>query len=769
MKTMTKTFSKNVLRTLLLVLSICFVNAAWAYKASFTYTTGSSGQITCTSTSTGTTANTIYYWQAGDGSNASSGTGLTTFNHTYAYNGTYSVFLQITDSLTSQTDYTFDTITITTAATCSIVASFTDSIGANGTVYFTSTSTGLPSGGVQYNWVPMDGSGNSGTSSSYVHRFVNNGTYTVYLSVTDSTGECYNDDTVNVTITNATGCGLLASFTYSIGLNGHVTFTNTSSTSGSVEYTWNPGDGSGFGNNSAYSHIYLANGTYTVSLALNEDSSTCHSSDTVVINITNVTVPCTLAASYTYSIGAHGVVSFTSTSTGTNSATQYYWNFGDGSGTNLLTSAPTHTYIIQGNYTAWLVVKDTGTAYCADSTLASLKVTTADSNSCNLKANFTYTIGLNGHVTFSNTSTGSYSSLYSVWNPGDGSGTSGPTSSLSYNHTYIANGTYYVNLLIQNANAFDSTTFHDSTVCIDSITIPITISNVTTPCTLSANFIAINDTALGEITVINTSTGTNSGTQYYWGQGPTDSSTAILGNDTMMFNYTSNGTYYIKLVVKNVDSAFCVDSITLPIYISNRDSLHASYTSTYLGDTIGLGYMYQFMSTSTGVNGNTWYLWNPGDTTAADSGIGMNYYSHNYKYPGVHTVTLSIWFASYPKIKPHGTMGYTRYDFSSYSQNIYISSPQGIATITDAAAGMNIYPTPNTGQFKMVVNNVSDGNADVEIINVLGETMYKGTMQVSNGKLQQDINLQNAPNGSYFVRVITAGKVYVGRTVISNK
>jgi PKD repeat protein len=559
-----------------------------------------------------------------------------------------------------------------------------------------------------------------------------------------------------------------ANFIYKLGVNGQASFTSTSTWTGSgAQLFWNPGDGSGSGYGNTYSHTYIANGTYYVALYLNVDSSICTSADTVPVVITNVTTPCTLAASYTYSIGANGVVSFTSTSTGTNSATKYYWDFGDGSGKNLLTSTPTHTYSIQGVYNVWLVIMDTGTAYCADSTMQNINVTTADSNTCGLHAHFTYSIGANGHVTFTNTSTGSTSNMVSTWNPGDASGTT-TTTATTYSHIYTSNGTYNVNLLSQIYYNYDTITGYDTVYCSDSLSIPITISNVTVPCTLSANFTAINDTALGEITVISNSTGTNSGTQYYWGQGA-DSVAVTLGSDTMMFNYTSNGTYYIKLVVKDTGTAFCADSIVLPINISNRDSLHASYTSTYMGDSVGLGYQYNFYSTSTGVNGNTWYLWNPGDTTGADSGIGMTSYNHTYKYPGVHTVTLSIWFASYPKIKPHGTMSYTRYDFSSYSQNIYISSPQGIATIADATSGLSLYPTPNNGQFRMVLNNVSDGSADVEIINVLGETMYKGMMQVSNGKLQQDINLQNAPSGSYFVRVVTAGKVYVGRTAISNR
>ena len=100
------TTRKKLLQVFLLAIGICFINSAWAFKASFTYTLGSSGQITCTSTSTGTTGNTVYYWYPGDGSNGSNGKGLTTFNYTYGYNGSYNVVLYINDTTTNQFDST---------------------------------------------------------------------------------------------------------------------------------------------------------------------------------------------------------------------------------------------------------------------------------------------------------------------------------------------------------------------------------------------------------------------------------------------------------------------------------------------------------------------------------------------------------------------------------------------------------------------------------------------------------------------------------------
>ncbi|HXP52531.1 MAG TPA: T9SS type A sorting domain-containing protein, partial [Bacteroidia bacterium] len=229
----------------------------------------------------------------------------------------------------------------------------------------------------------------------------------------------------------------------------------------------------------------------------------------------------------------------------------------------------------------------------------------------------------------------------------------------------------------------------------------------------------------------------------------------------------SNGSYNVWLIVENTGSAYCIDSIEETINISNQDSLHASFTTTSYNDTVGQ-YLYNFVSTSTGVNGVTEYRWDAGDTTGADSGIGMTTYSHYYHYTGVHIATLSIWFTQYPGMPHHNASGINnRYDFSTYSMAIDVQ-PQGIATISNPNADLKLYPNPNNGAFKLSISGIDNmQNAELEITNLMGQVVYQTTAQSSNGMIQQNINLQNISSGTYFVRIITPTNVYNTKTVIT--
>ena len=307
-----------------------------------------------------------------------------------------------------------------------------------------------------------------------------------------------------------------------------------------------------------------------------------------------------------------------------------------------------------------------------------------------MNAHFTYSVGLNGHVSFTNTSSSINVNLNSYWNFGDGG--SDFTGNHTDSHIYTANGTYTVTL----------TASADSALCLDSVTEVLNITNVTVPCTLSAGFTSSNDTTKGMVYVNSTSTGTYAGTQYSW---RVDSSSVLTTGSSANLVFSSNGTYTVWLIIKNTGSAYCIDSVAEVVNISNVDSLHASFTSTNIGDTAG-AYLYNFVSTSTGVNGVTEYRWDAGDTTGADSGIGMTTYSHYYTYPGTHIATLSIWFTQYPGMPHHTATGINdRYDFSTFSMAIDVD-PQGIATITNPNADLKLYPNPNNGAFKLSVSGI---------------------------------------------------------------
>lgn len=128
-------------------------------------------------------------------------------------------------------------------------------------------------------------------------------------------------------------------FTYTIGLDGTVSFENKSTNA--TSYEWYFGDGSLFSTETAPKHKYLKSGTYQVILKGQTDTD----SKVIIKDITLNIVP-QLNLAFTYTIGLDGTVSFENKST---NATSYEWNFGDGSPINKELS-PKYKYKTNGNY-----------------------------------------------------------------------------------------------------------------------------------------------------------------------------------------------------------------------------------------------------------------------------------------------------------------------------------------------------------------------------------------------------------------------------------
>src|SRR6185312_10614270 len=334
-----------------------------------------------------------------------------------------------------------------------------------------------------------------------------------------------------------------------------------------------------------------------------------------------------LSASFTYTVSAHGVVNFTSTSHGTNANTQYYWRPDD---SNLYvhgTSTYTHKYLYKGFYGVWLTVKDTGNSYCIDSTYQYITVNTADSSNCHIHANFTYTAGPYGQITFTNTSVGAKAGSQYEWIVGNkliyfGTG--------PFTYTFNFNGVYSVKLAISDSS------------CNDSIILPVTVSN---SCNLQADFIWTYDSA-GQVLLTSTSTGTNGSTLYKWtfGDGSPDVIGAGTSYDTVTHAYPFLGHYTVTLRYSNTGG--CVSFVSKTFYIYNKDSLQACFT--YQADSMNAG-QYDFSAAcSKGTYQYTYYKWTPGDGNPSDSGLGMTTYNHTYLHNGPHNATLTIWYTILP-------------------------------------------------------------------------------------------------------------------------
>ena len=316
--------------------------------ASYTYTTGSSGVVNFTNTSTGGGASTQYNWHFSDGAISSA----TSPTHTFVYNGTYYVNLFMSDTLGTCFDSTSQTINITNGLTCNIAASFSYSLGSGGQLNLTNTSSNAPSNAI-YSWGFGDGSGSNQTSPS--HTYFYNGTYSVSLNVSDSMGFCSNSTVQTVTITNGTTCSLNVNYTYIVGSNGQVVFTNTTTGADTnLTINWNFGDG--WSNQSSPTHIYPYNGTYYVSLQVGDSLTSCYGHHMDTITITNTINAPVCGASFGDSLLAAGLVNFFNYSWGTSGTTVYTWSFGDGSTSNL--QNPSHTYPHNGLYIVSLNITD---------------------------------------------------------------------------------------------------------------------------------------------------------------------------------------------------------------------------------------------------------------------------------------------------------------------------------------------------------------------------------------------------------------------------
>lgn len=493
------------------------------------------GTLTVTATTTGTLAGANYAWSIYDnGISSNTTTSGPQLIYTPSGNGMTNIYLSLTNPAPSCTASASQSITVNTSTLCNLNANMYYNQSAGATVYFYDSSTGVYPG-TTYSW--SFGDGTTGTGNLITHTYPANGTYTVIYSVNNNlTPTCVSTIT-NVIVVNS-GCNLVSSFTYTIGSNGTVNFTNSSaSTYTALSNTWYFGDG-GSSTSFTPSHAY-ANGNYVVIL-ISTTNGGCTDSTSQVVSISNSTL-CNLSASFYYNQSPGSVINFYDNSTGIGSGTNYTWNFGDG--TTGSGSTITHTYSANGNYTVSLAV--TNGSICI-STATNVVVA---GSSCSLVAGFTYTVGANGNVNFTNTSAAA-AGLSAVWNFGDGTNGSG----FAPSHTY-SNGTYIVNLIISDTV---------NMACSDTASHIVTVSSNT--CVANASFSMIpSGTPHVWYAVPSSSLNVIAAT---WNWGDSTSTTGLFSNHT----YTAAGNYDICLSVTVACGATASSCYTYNVYRSANDN-----------------------------------------------------------------------------------------------------------------------------------------------------------------------------------------------------
>jgi PKD repeat protein len=610
-----------------------------------------------------------------------------------------------------------------------------------GNVTFTSTSAGVSSISTTYYWNFGNNTNASGLNLIVTNTtYTTNGTYTVTLFISSAVPSCSNQISYTINITGAITptCSLISNFASSQGANGLVNFNNTSTgTVGGTTYLWNFGDAT---NSTSFSpaHTYTSNGSYTVSLAANNNfTASCASTKTAVVVVNSI---CNLVANFTYTLGANGLVNFTSTSIGTNSFTNYRWTFGNGivlSGNNMTSTAQTYT----ANGTYVVTLKDsTSNPACVSQISQTINIGNVV-NPCNLSANFSGA-GTNGVFNFNNTSTGTSAGVTYLWNFGDA--TTSP--SVSPSHTYTNAGNYTVTLSANNNYSYS---------CVSTKTTVISVSI----CSLASNFTHTVG-ANGLVNFSSTSTGTNALTGYSWNFG--DGNNGNGANTSHVYN---NGNYIATLNAVNYSvNPSCSDTSSHAITVNTNTCIANANFS--IAPTATAQYWNVIPAAPANVSSAIW-TWGDGSSS------NTLYTSHQYSAAGTYSICLTVTV----------NCGATSYHCSSYyifrsseqdnSAMIYVNVIDPYIFMANSNIEMKsilytIYPNPSNGDFNLNVSGLDYGLVKVSISNIIGTQVFETEVEASNGSLSKELHVNYLSNGIYFVKINSGKKEHIKKIVINN-
>ncbi|MCW3071859.1 MAG: repeat-containing protein [Bacteroidetes bacterium] len=209
-------------------------------SAAFTPTFDTSNYVHFNNMSTGSGLTST--WTFGDGT---SGTSTGDVTHYYSSPGTYYICLSVTNFLGTCTDSYCDSIYFNPSSSgmcMGSVNSYFTSYNSAGVTYFNNTPSGT---GPVYFWDFGDGS-NTNTVGNTSHTYTSPGTYTVCLTVYE-TGGTYDSCQYCSYVTIGAPAGPCdASFTViqdSSNLYNYFVYNNTTSSSPTMTYFWDFGDG----------------------------------------------------------------------------------------------------------------------------------------------------------------------------------------------------------------------------------------------------------------------------------------------------------------------------------------------------------------------------------------------------------------------------------------------------------------------------------------------------------------------------------------------
>lgn len=483
---------------------------------------------------------------------------------------------------------------------------------AGTTVAFTNASTGTGAF-TTYSW----NFGDAGTSTaiSPTHVYAAGGTYNVTLTISNGAG-CTSTVTHAVTVLPRPVAAIAGDdgdgdTQYCLSpvdntTTDLVTFFNTST--GAVSYSWNFGDGSPVFNTTStasFNHTYTSYGTYVVTMVAT-GANGCTTTTTLTVIFDKF-----VSASFAVTLAEFsGCVPHVITpNNASQNASQYVWNFGDGTPPVTTTSfiAPSHTYTVGGSYTVTLVASNS----CNSSTSTVGPITVVGPPVINFTATPALGCSLQT-VTFGNTTTGASPTNNYYWDFGNGNTLNGvrfPPAEVYHQGTWT--------IMMISGNACGTDTMY-RTIVVDTIPTAIMTATPLVGCTPLV------------VSTTNNSVGGNLSYQWYI-DGALSYTTPTIPNQT--FTAPAGNTAVNHTIRLRVSNHCGVDDTTVTIVVHPL----VQAIMTPVTSTICAGGSVTFTQSSRGdLLTYSWDFGNGNTSTAAAPP------AQTYATPGTYTVTLTV-------------------------------------------------------------------------------------------------------------------------------
>ena len=291
-------------------------------------------------------------------------------SHVFSKIGTYEIVYTLNDSNGNVCSSSKNTIKVANNSGGGCQASsfvFVDS--ANSLKYYFNGSA--PPAGGSASWQLNDNGVINYSGQNASHVFSKIGTYEIVYTLNDSNGNVCSSSKNTIKVANNSGGGnnCNASFTSNVDSANSLKYYFDGSaplTSGSASWQLYDNGVINYSGQNA-SHTFTSSGTYNVAYILKDSNGYVCDTTSQRITVTNNNTP-SCKASYYVALDSNNKFSLylVNNSTGTNSNTQYFWDFGDGTTSNA--QYPTHQYANFGLYTVCLTIMDSNSncysTYC---------------------------------------------------------------------------------------------------------------------------------------------------------------------------------------------------------------------------------------------------------------------------------------------------------------------------------------------------------------------------------------------------------------------